>query len=110
METIKLNYKQRNISFEFSALNFNSPANINYAYRLKGVDQDWVYVDGKRRYVNYNNLTKGDYTFEVKSTDENGVWIEKIYKLQVILEPAPYETWWAYLIYVLKLFLFFIFF
>ncbi|MEI8049427.1 MAG: response regulator, partial [Bacteroidota bacterium] len=102
-EILKLNYHQRNISFEFSALNFNSPANINYAYKLSDVDKDWVYVDGKRRYVNYNNLTKGNYVFEVKSTDENGVWLTKTYKLQLILESAPYETWWAYLIYILTL-------
>ena len=102
-ETIRLNYHQRNISFEFSALNFNSPANINYAYKLSGVDQDWVYVDGKRRYVNYNNLTRGHYVFEVKSTDENGVWLNKVCKLQVNVEPAPYETWWAYLIYIISI-------
>ena len=98
-EILTLNYHQRNISFEFSALNFNSPTNINYAYKLSGVDQDWVYVDGKRRYVNYNNLTRGNYVFEVKSTDENGVWLTKVCKLQVRVEPAPYETWWAYLVY-----------
>jgi signal transduction histidine kinase/ligand-binding sensor domain-containing protein/DNA-binding response OmpR family regulator len=96
---LKLNYKQRNIGLEFSALNYTSPSNINYAYRLKGVDKDWVYVDAKRRYVNYNNLPKGNYTFEVKSTNENGVWTNKIYKLNIEVEPAPYETWWAYLLY-----------
>lgn len=100
-ENLQLNYHQRNISFEFSALNFNSPANINYAYKLKGLDVDWVYVDSKRRYVNYNNLEKGDYVFEVRSTDENGVWLDQIYKLKIKVEPAPYETWWAYLLYLI---------
>jgi len=102
-ERLRLNYRQRNLSLEFSALNYNSPANINYAYRLSGVDKGWVTVDSKRRYVNYNNLTRGDYVFEVKSTDENGLWLDKVYKLKIIVEPAPYETWWAYLIYFILL-------
>lgn len=100
-ESIEINYRQRNISLEFSALNFNSSANINYAYRLTNVDNDWVYVDSKRRYVNYNNLTKGNYVFEVRSTDENGVWLEQTYKLKIKVKPAPYETWWAFLLYFL---------
>lgn len=98
-QNLKLNYKQRNIGLEFSALNYTSPASINYSYRLKGIDKDWVYVDAKRRYVNYNNLSKGEYIFEVRSTNENGIWLDKIYHLNITVEPAPYETWWAYLIY-----------
>jgi ligand-binding sensor domain-containing protein/signal transduction histidine kinase/DNA-binding response OmpR family regulator len=101
--TLRLNYKQRTIGLEFSALNFISPTNVNYAYRLKGVDKDWVFVDSKRRYVNYNNLSKGRYSFEVKSTDENGVWMEDVQTLNIIVAPAPYETWWAYLLYLLIL-------
>ncbi|MEA4935427.1 MAG: two-component regulator propeller domain-containing protein [Paludibacter sp.] len=103
-QTLYLNYRQRNIGIEFSALNFIAPSNINYAYKLKGVDENWIYVDNKRRYVNYNNLKKGKYTFQVKSTDENGVWIENTdSSLNIIVKPAPYETWWAYMLYFLTL-------
>jgi signal transduction histidine kinase/DNA-binding response OmpR family regulator/ligand-binding sensor domain-containing protein len=97
--TLHLNYKQRNVGFEFSALNYSSPGNIYYAYKLTGVDKDWVNVDSKRRYVNYNSLSKGTYTFQVKATDENGVWIDEPFSLTIKVEPAPYETWWAYSIY-----------
>jgi len=101
-KTLFLNYRQRNIGIEFSALNFIAPSNINYAYKLKGVDENWIHVDNKRRYVNYNNLKKGKYTFHVKSTDENGAWIEDSSSfLNIVVEPAPYETWWAYLLYFL---------
>ncbi|OIP85163.1 MAG: hypothetical protein AUK44_00370 [Porphyromonadaceae bacterium CG2_30_38_12] len=100
-KTLHLNYKQRNVGFEFSALNYTSPGNINYAYKLNGVDKEWVKVDSKRRYVNYNNLSKGKYTFQVKSTDENGVWIEQPTSLSIDVAPAPYETWWAYCLYLI---------
>ncbi len=102
-KTLFLNYKQRNVGFEFSSINFSSPENINYAYKLVGVDNDWVNVDSKRRYVNYSNLSNGKYIFEVKSTDENGVWNENSTKLFLVVNPAPYETWWAFLIYLILL-------
>ncbi|MBV5343093.1 hybrid sensor histidine kinase/response regulator, partial [bacterium] len=102
-KTLQLNYKQRTIGFEFSALNYTSPSNINYAYKLSGVDKDWVKVDSKRRYVNYNSLKKGSYTFKVKSTDENGVWSDDITSFNFEVEPAPYETWWAYCLYIIIL-------
>lgn len=102
-EQLQLGWRQRNLGLEFSALNYNAPEGINYAYRLSGVDKEWVYVDGKRRYVNYNNLDKGSYVFEVKATDENGVWQHKIYQLHIAVAPAPYETWWAILLYIVLL-------
>lgn len=111
LRVLQLDYKQRNVGFEFSALNYSSPANIYYAYKLSGVDKDWVKVDSKRRYVNYNSLSRGTYTFEVKATDENGVWIEEPYKLTIEVESAPYETWWAYTLYfiILVLIIYFIY-
>ncbi|MCX6309301.1 MAG: triple tyrosine motif-containing protein, partial [Bacteroidia bacterium] len=58
-------------------------------------------VDSKRRYVSYNRLNKGEYKFQVKSTDQNGVWTNDITSITVEVAPAPYETWWAYSLYVL---------
>lgn len=98
---LTLNYRQRDIGLEFSALNYTSASNISYAYKLKGVDKEWITVDSKRRYVNYNNLSKGHYTFLVKSTDENGIWSKDPTQLSIIVEPAPYETWWAYILYLI---------
>jgi len=102
-KTLHLNYKQRNVGFEFSALNYTSPGNISYAYKLTGVDNDWVNVDSKRRYVNYNSLSKGTYIFQVKATNENGVWINEPTSLTLKVEPAPYETWWAFALYFIIL-------
>ncbi|MFZ4455056.1 MAG: hybrid sensor histidine kinase/response regulator transcription factor [Bacteroidales bacterium] len=95
-----LNFTQRNVGFGFSSLNFVSPRNIRYAYKLDGVDDKWVNVGSQRRFASYNNLKMGNYTFEIKSTDENGKWQSNITKLKLIVEPAPWETWWAYLIYI----------
>jgi len=104
-DKLSLKHNQNNFSIEFSSLNFNSSSNIKYAYRLLGLDNKWVYVDSKHRFANYNNLTSGTYQFEVKTTNNNGIWSEEITKLAVEINPAPYATWWAYSIYTVILLL-----
>jgi len=98
--TLILQPKDDNISLEFSSLNYSAAEKIQYAYRLIGIDKDWVYLGNDRRYVNYTNLPTGRYTFEVKATDENGQWCNQISSLTIIKRPPFYLTWWAYLLYL----------
>ncbi len=106
---ITLEADQKSIQINFSALNYFFSDNTFYAYKLVGVDQDWIYVGGERNFVQYNNLGKGEYSFLIKSTDESGKWTEKPLVLQIIRKPHWSETWWAYCIYSL-LFITFVFF
>jgi len=100
-ERLVLTHNQQNVGIEFSSLNYASPDNVKYAYLLVGQDKDWVYVDDKRRFVTYNNLGAGNYTFRVRSTNENGIWSEKITEIKIEVLPAPYLSWWAFCIYIL---------
>ncbi|MFT3753237.1 MAG: two-component regulator propeller domain-containing protein [Paludibacter sp.] len=97
---VTLKYSENNLSIEFSALDYTLAGKIQYAYKLSGVDKDWNYVGNNRRFVNYANLPSGAYTFQVKASDENGIWSDKITSLTVVIKPPLYRTWWAYLIYL----------
>lgn len=90
-----------NIEILFSSLKYTGNKKIKYAYQLEGVDKDWVYIDEGKRSAFYNKLGKGAYTFQVKSTDEKGSWNEEATSLSIVKLPAYYETWYAYLIYIL---------
>ena len=72
-----------------------------YAYRLEGVDNDWVYPEEGKNSAFYTNLGKGKYVFKVKATDKNGLWSDKITEFTIHRLPAFYETWWAYTLYVM---------
>lgn len=100
---INIPYNDKNFVLEFSALIYQNLSSIHYAYKLDGVDKEWVYVDYKKRSVNYNNLPTGNYVFKVKSSNEDGYWSKGYSILKIKIEPAPWETWWAYLIYILFL-------
>lgn len=100
-EKIILDNNDHNIEIEFSTLNHRFAYKTRYAYRLIGVDKDWIYTGDGHNSAFYNSLQKGTYTFQVKATDENGLWSSHITELKVTRQPAFYETWYAYTIYAL---------
>ncbi|MCK9159208.1 MAG: helix-turn-helix domain-containing protein [Bacteroidaceae bacterium] len=90
----------RNLEIDFSSLDYLNASKIRYAYRLKGLDNEWTYTLPGCNYAHYNRLPKGNYVFEVKATDANGLWSNKITSLHICRFPYFYETRWAYLIYI----------
>jgi ligand-binding sensor domain-containing protein/signal transduction histidine kinase len=92
-ETIDLSYRDNFISFDFSALDYNAPSKNQYAYKLDGVDQDWVYA-GTRRYANYTNLRGGNYIFRVKATNNDGIWNSEGTEIRLHIIPPFWQTWW----------------
>lgn len=101
IKSIDLPPDTRNLEINFSSLNHRYASKIRYAYRLKGVDTDWIYTPGGHNTAFYNYLSKGHYVFEIKSTDENGLWSHEVTTLHIYRLPAFYETWWATLLYLL---------
>lgn len=91
----------RNISISFSSLDHIHASSIRYAYRMEGVDKKWNLTLPGENTAFYNRLSKGKHVFEVKATDKDGIWSDRILKLTVNRLPFWYETWWAQLIYVL---------
>jgi streptogramin lyase len=91
---IKLSYKDYVFSIEFTALYYQAPQKIKYAYKLEGFDKDWIETDYKHRIATYTNLDGGSYTFKVKSTNNDGVWSDKIQSIKIIITPPFWKTIW----------------
>jgi signal transduction histidine kinase/DNA-binding response OmpR family regulator/ligand-binding sensor domain-containing protein len=96
---LRISPNAQNLEIEFSSLDFHNLDQVRYAYRMAGVDNDWVYLDEKRNSAFYNRLDKGKYTFQVKATDKNGLWSDKVTEFTIHRLPAWYETGWAYALY-----------
>ncbi|CAN5361114.1 two-component regulator propeller domain-containing protein [soil metagenome] len=96
----ELGHDENFIAFEFIALSYQSPEKNQYAYRLVGVDKNWVY-SGNRHVVNYTDLSPGTYTFRVKAANRDGIWNEKGASISLLIRPPWWATWWAYGLYAL---------
>lgn len=97
VDTLTLDYTQSVFTLEYAALSFLNPGKNQYAYKLTGFDEDWNYVE-EQRTATYTNLDARRYELLVKAANGGGVWSEPK-KLEIVVEPPPWQTWWAYLIY-----------
>ncbi|HLP49164.1 MAG TPA: histidine kinase dimerization/phospho-acceptor domain-containing protein, partial [Candidatus Kapabacteria bacterium] len=98
-----IEYKDRNLRFEFSALFYEDEAETQYRCFLEGYDHGWSAWNKAPR-INYTNLAPGRYNFRVQARNvyqDNGSEDTFQYKI----EPPWYRTWWAYILYGIGIFM-----
>ena len=82
----------RRIEFEFAALSFNAPENMQFRYRLKDFDDDWVEA-GARRSAAYSRIPSGKYVFEMTACNNDGDWNKPGARLGLVVAPFFWQTW-----------------
>jgi signal transduction histidine kinase/ligand-binding sensor domain-containing protein/CheY-like chemotaxis protein/HPt (histidine-containing phosphotransfer) domain-containing protein len=95
---LSLAYDDKLITFEFAALDFASPANNHYSYRLDGFDSAWVDAGATHR-ATYTNLASGDYVFRVRAANADGAWSTEALTVPLHVAPAPWNTTAARMLY-----------
>ena len=96
---VTLSYDKANFSISFSIPNFINSANNQYSYRLVGLDNQWKTTTNTE--ANYTIQNAGNYVFEVKGANNDGVWNKKPTALKITVKPAPWRSGWAMALYVL---------
>lgn len=94
-EEITLSYKHSVFSFEFAALEYTSPNQNRYAYKLEPFDKEWNEV-GTNRTATYTNLNPGKYNLIVKASNNDNKWVpeEKYKQLAIIIKPPFWRMAW----------------
>ncbi len=92
-EPLQLPPRHSKTEFAFTALSFNSPENVQFRYRLKGFDTEWVEA-GTQRSAKYPRLPAGRYEFEVTACNEAGVWSQTGFHLPFTVQTYYWQTWW----------------
>jgi signal transduction histidine kinase/ligand-binding sensor domain-containing protein len=93
-------------SFVFEAKSFMAPEKVKYQWKLDGLDKGWSPVTGETEAV-YPEIPPGDYTFQVRAMNNDGIWSEKSAQFSFkILPPWWKSTWFIVLASILALFIF----
>ncbi len=90
---IELTHRENFFSFEFSVLDYTDMTKNQFAYKLEGFNEEWIYCS-MRRYVNYTNLDPGAYIFRVKGANCDGVWNEEGTYIKLNIKPRFTQTWY----------------
>lgn len=85
-------------TLELSTMDFNSPENIHYEYRLKGFNKAWNTTLPGVNLITYNNLSPGEHELEIRACKFGAYSESKFLTLHVM--PPWYRSTLAYLIYL----------
>ena len=100
LDTLILSPKERNITIRFAALDYSADNQILYAFRFGDGDEAWNHI-GRDHSATFLDIKPGTYQLQIRSTNSDGVWVDNIRTLTVIVKPTFWETRWAQLLYAL---------
>jgi len=90
VETLRRPAPQDYIAFHFQGSGYYSDTrHIAYLYRLRGQHEDWR--DTRNSFVEYRDLSRADYLFEVRAVDRD-LNYSQMATVEVIIH-APYTRW-----------------
>ncbi len=90
---IVLRHNQNFLRIDFTGLSFVNSAQNRFMYKLEGLDEIWIEA-GNNRSAAYTNLPPGNYSFMVKSCNDDGIWSSGNALLEVHILPPYWRTWW----------------
>lgn len=97
---VRLKHWQNDLSFTFSALNYQHPEKNRYAFKLDNYDE--AYRDaGDARTATYTNLAPGTYRFHARGSNNDEVWNEEGTAIRLVIAPPWWKTTWAYALFLL---------
>ena len=105
---LHLPYKNNLITIEFAVLDYTNPKQNSYAYKLEGVDDEWINI-GNRHYAAFSKLACGKYKFRVKGANSDYVWSEDGVALDIIVKTPIWKTKISLTLYIIILILFVLF-
>lgn len=100
-EVLKLKHGENTFSFEVSTINYDSPGNALYSWRLEGFYDQWT-QPGASNLIRFTNLPPGKYTLYVRAVsreEHNIVFQERAMKI-IVTQPF-WSSWWAILCYII---------
>ena len=92
--SIQLRENNRSFAISFSALDYGYEEQTMFSYRMKGLDKEWTPLKLGEHSVRYSALPAGRYTFEVKYMSTLSAEHSDIASIEIIVNPAFWNSWW----------------
>lgn len=90
---LSFTHKQNFLTIQFAVNNFSNEANNTFSYRLKGLNDEWS-NPGTSNIATFTSLPPGNYTFELRSANSDGIWSNDVKTLSLSILPPWWQTWW----------------
>lgn len=88
---------QRDLQISYTGLSYIKSEQIQFKYRLEGLDSGWVDA-GRRRVAYFPYLPPGSYTFRVIAANSDGVWNMEGIGINVLVRAPFWRRLWFWLL------------
>ncbi len=94
-----LSYKDNDLVIGFSAIGFSKPKSIRFKYKLNGWHNSWQYADAQNKSIRIENLSPGNYRFQILAANEDDTWSVEHNQLTITIR-APFwsRPWFKFVI------------
>ncbi len=96
IEKLHLNPKDNKLEFHFVAIEYSSSKENLIKYRLSPEEEEWKIVESGGK-CQYTNIESGDYIFEIRAANSDGIWNKELTDTVVIHIPTPFRKTKAFI-------------
>ena len=100
-QIIEVPHQQNSLRILAALPEFREQNAVTFSFFLEGYDKQWSDPDFTH-FKDYTGLAKGTYTIHVKAHNSVTGQISET-QMDICILPAWYQTWWAYVIYLIML-------
>jgi ligand-binding sensor domain-containing protein/serine phosphatase RsbU (regulator of sigma subunit) len=90
---IVLPYGIYKLKIDYVGINFKSPDQVKYQYKLDNYDLDWSEITSSRSAL-YSRIEDGEYHFLLKAYNADGFGPKEPLVFTIIIKPPFWKTWW----------------
>jgi two-component sensor histidine kinase len=103
-QEIIMNVGDKLLTVNYSLLDYQNRTHL-YAYRIEGLDKDWIYMN--EEVIRLSNLPYGKFKLRIKAQLESGSWNEEEIVIPInVIKPFYLETWFYISLFFLVVFIF----
>ena len=93
----ELPYDKNYLTFNFIGISYKNPTDLRYQYRLKGLDTEWS-PPTSANVATYTSLPAGEYNFEVRAINADGVVSEQLATTTFSITPPFWNRLWFHIL------------
>lgn len=98
---VEFEHGENIFSIGLSSDNFSLPEKTRFVYRLEGLNDKWISLTMGANKLTFTNLSAGKYILDVKAVNNDGYESHETARLEIVVHPPFWLSWWACLCYFL---------
>ena len=99
-KSVYLKHNDRMLEIEVTLLDFQYKANHQFAYKIEGVHNDWLYTNKNK--ITLIGLPYGNHLIKIKGKGSSGNWNNQILEIPIYVD-APFYLKWPFILSALAM-------